>query len=317
MGLNFRFLVNVGLLGLPIAVTLGILFGLDQHRSATGQPPLWSPPGPPINNGITEETYCQRAFGIHPESKGQEYTLNPNQWGWEEGEPGSLCMNVTSFNNQTYATKTTAPEFSVTWEYPRGPESAPVHAFPNIKVEGDVFPATLSSLTEVNVDVEWTYGLGNDTVDKTDVTALEAKEVNTNVAIDMFLDSDKTTAKDSTKAAFEVMVWLGAIGPATQPIGLPEGSVATDSINGTDFNLYVGQNSLKQHVLTWVAKNTTEKFHGDLMPLVTKLMGMRGANFPKTTDYLGYMGLGSEALSTSEPVTFWVPELSIDIRTTP
>lgn len=82
-------------------------------------------------------------------------------------------------------------------------------------------------------------------------------------------------------------------------------------------NLYVGQNSLKQHVLTWVAKNTTEKFHGDLMPLVTKLMGMRGANFPKTTDYLGYMGLGSEALSTSEPVTFWVPELSIDIRTTP
>ncbi|KAM0329466.1 hypothetical protein ACHAQA_004775 [Verticillium albo-atrum] len=312
MGLNFRWLVNVGLLGLPVAVTVGILVGLQSHREATGQPPLWAPP---VDNGISEDTYCQRAFGIHPESKGQEYTLNPNQWGWEEGDPGSLCMNVTSFNNNTYATKTMAPEFSVTWEYPQGPETAPVHAFPNIKVEGGVFPATLSSLTEVNVDVEWTYGLGNKTVEKTDVTELEASQVNTNVAIDMFLDSDKTVSKDSTKAAFEVMVWLGAIGPATQPIGLPEGSVAEESVNGTDFTLYVGQNSLKQHVLTWVAKGTVEKFHGDLMPLVTQLMGMSGSNFPKKTDYLGYMGLGSEALSTSEPVTFHVPELSIDIRT--
>lgn len=80
---SLRWLVNLALLAPPIAITLGILFGLQAQRKATGDPPLFGGPndggdgggdeyGP--DNGFKQETYCQKAFGIHPDSKGQEYT---------------------------------------------------------------------------------------------------------------------------------------------------------------------------------------------------------------------------------------------------
>jgi hypothetical protein len=80
--MTIRVLVNAALLAIPIAVTLGILFGLQSHRSATGQPPLFAPEPPPIptpkpkvpHNGITKTRYCQKSIGITPETKGQQYT---------------------------------------------------------------------------------------------------------------------------------------------------------------------------------------------------------------------------------------------------
>lgn len=78
--MTVRFLVNFGLLALPIAITLGILFGLEKHREATGGPPLFKPqpdptkPKRPNDNGITVEQYCQKSYGIHPETKGLEFT---------------------------------------------------------------------------------------------------------------------------------------------------------------------------------------------------------------------------------------------------
>ncbi|ROT41944.1 concanavalin A-like lectin/glucanase [Sodiomyces alkalinus F11] len=308
MGLNCRWLVNAGLLALPIAITLAVLFGLQAGREAVGKPPLF------VDNGIKRTQYCQKAFGIHPESRGLEYTLNPNQWGWSEGEPGGLCINVTSFNNQTYATKSTAPEFSVTWEYPPGPLTQPVHAFPNIKVESTEFPVRVRDLESISIDVEWTYGVGNRTASTTDEDELAEHEVNTNVAIDMFLDSNKKKAKDSTKASYELMVWLAAIGPATHPIGLKQGAMATEIINGITFSLYVGRNSLKQNVLTWVASETVEKFNADLTPLVQRVLSGTGSYYPLDSDYVGYMGLGSEAYHSNTAVTFHVPQLAIDVQ---
>lgn len=51
----------------------------------------------------------------------------------------------------------------------------------------------------------------------------------------MFLDDDKNSAQDSTKAKYEVMVWFGTFGAATQPIGYQNGAGAltTETINGT------------------------------------------------------------------------------------
>lgn len=69
--MTIRFFVNFALLAIPIAATLGILFGIQTHRQATGQTPLFAPK--PLH-GITKTRYCQKAFGIHPKSKGQEYT---------------------------------------------------------------------------------------------------------------------------------------------------------------------------------------------------------------------------------------------------
>lgn len=146
-------------------------------------------------------------------------------------------------NNETYATKTTAPRWSVVWEYPQGPETAPVHAFPNIKVDGDVFPAKLSDIDKIDIDFEWTYAIGNKSAKgskpatKTDLTDLKDHLLNANVAMDMFMDSDKTKAQDSEDASHEIMVWFAAIGPATQPLGFNvDGSnpIATKTLQGTE-----------------------------------------------------------------------------------
>ena len=76
--MTIRFLVNFGLLALPIAITLGVLIGLQSQRTATGGPPLFKPDpkptGPKKKHGITTEQHCQKSYGIHPETKGQEYT---------------------------------------------------------------------------------------------------------------------------------------------------------------------------------------------------------------------------------------------------
>ncbi|TKW58243.1 Xyloglucan-specific endo-beta-1,4-glucanase A [Colletotrichum tanaceti] len=373
--LGFRWVVNFVLLAVPIGVTLGILMGLDAGRSANGDKPLFTQPDNPgtipKNNGITPMVSCDKAMGLHPLSKGQEYTLwgavtflaavtgfvslcsagggilnpilgpssafsdyntptqyaddfvlnlvNPNQWGWTEGTDGALCMNVTTFNNQTYATEFSAPEFYVTWRYPPGPPTQPVHAFPNIKVDGSVLPVSLASLTDVDVDVEWFYSVGNYTTGGTTASAtvaaeLAENETNTNCAIDMFLDDDKDKAKDSTQAKYEIMVWLGTFGAATQPIGLPAGAIATETINGTTFELFYGQNGNQQHVLTWMSTAPVAHFVGDLGPLFSRLISMDRADFPTSATYMGYMGLGSEALSATEVVTFHVTQLSIEIK---
>lgn len=51
----------------------------------------------------------------------------------------------------------------------------------------------------------------------------------------MFLDADENTAKDATKAEYEVMVWLATFGAAAQPIGYKQGAGAltTQTVNGT------------------------------------------------------------------------------------
>lgn len=288
---------------------MGILIGLDANRRATGQAPLFQ------DNSVSTDTYCQKAYGITPPSTGTQYTLNPNQWGWD-GKEGGLCMNVTQFNNHTYATSKTAPHFSVTWQYPMGPATQPVHAFPNIKLDGEgyVFPAAIGTIASIPVDVEWTYGIGTEKANSTDITSMAAANVNTNVAIDMFLDADMNSAQSSTQAKYEIMVWLCTIGSATQPIGLAQGAVDTQVINGTTFNLYAGSNSVGQYVLTWSATTPVENFIGDIAPLVTRIAAIGRADFPSSNDYLGYMGLGSEALWTPQKVTFDVSYLSMDVK---
>lgn len=211
----------------------------------------------------------------------------------------------------------TAPQFSVTWQYPQGPETQPVHAFPNIKIdgEGSLFPAAIGTIKSIPVDVEWTYGLGTEAANTTDIPSMAAANVNTNVAIDMFLDPDMNSAQSTTQSKYEIMVWLGTIGAATQPIGLAQGALATEIVNGTTFNLYFGQNGQGQYVLTWSAATTVENFVGDIAPLVKGVTTLGLPNSPGADNYLGYMGLGSEALWTPQEVTFDVSYLSMDVKT--
>lgn len=231
-------------------------------------------------------------------------------------------MSVTTYQNGSYPTKTIAPKWSVTWQYPQGPETQPVHAFPNIKLNADdqtVMPVRISSVNTIDVDVEWYYGVGSSEPTTVDISALTSANVATNVAIDMFLDDDKSKSTDPEKAEFEVMVWLGAFGTATQPIGLADGSKATETINGVAFNLYYGQNGLGQTVLTWTVPTNTiaNTFIGNLGPLVSydfsKLTLPANIPYPSSNAYLGYIGLGSEALNSAQNVTLSVPKLDMTV----
>lgn len=120
-----------------------------------------------------------------------------------------------------YGSLTSAPPFNATWYFPK-PQDPPVHAFANSKVEGTVFPDQLSTMNQLVVDLEWDYYMTDQ--NQTRFAGLEAQNVNANVAIDMFMDTDKSRstneyADKKQPAKAEVMVWLGAIGPSTQPVG--------------------------------------------------------------------------------------------------
>lgn len=68
IAMGIRSLLSFGLIAVPIGATLGILLGLDQHRKATGQAPLFQ------DNSVVTKQYCQKAYGISPTSNGQQYT---------------------------------------------------------------------------------------------------------------------------------------------------------------------------------------------------------------------------------------------------
>ncbi|KIX10524.1 uncharacterized protein Z518_01607 [Rhinocladiella mackenziei CBS 650.93] len=305
--MGLKSLISFGFLILPIAVTISVLLGLQAYRDAHGLS------RPFVSNSIKSTTYCQRAFGITPDTDGQKYTLNPNQWGVTDDYTGGggLCMNVTTFDNASYPTNTTAPKWSITWQFPPGPPTQPVHAFPNIKMDAsDVFPIEISDVATINFQADWAYGVGDEQPTTTNVADLNAIDLNSNVAIDMFLDSDPDKATSTVDAKYEVMIWLGYFGPATQPIGLDVGAVATQDVNGTTFSLYFGENGLGQSVLTWVANGSVQNFVADIGPL---LQGLTGIGGPTVNDYLGYLAFGSEALSSGSNVTFYNPNLSMAV----
>jgi hypothetical protein len=85
----YRPIINVGLLAIPIVTTVGTLVGIDAHRLATGQRPLFA--GEPHNSGSTVKSglantrYCDLFNPISPSSKGQLYTCK---------HTGSACSDI-------------------------------------------------------------------------------------------------------------------------------------------------------------------------------------------------------------------------------
>ncbi|KAJ5267194.1 hypothetical protein N7478_010002 [Penicillium angulare] len=330
------FLVNTLLLAIPLGGSVGTLVGIDAHRAATGQKGLFAGDsdsnggtgssggsggsdstggGSGSNNTISDNhtknsQYCQSSYGITPPTQGEQFTLNPNQWGVTDTTSGWLCMNVTTFNNETYATKTTTPDWSVTWQFDPGPQTQPVHAFPNIQVE-DVLPIVLNGVDSIDFDLAYTYGVGKTVATTMDESALTAQSLQANVAVDMFFDSDKETSQNSTAASLEVMVWFARFGASSDPIGYPR---RRHQPHGR-CELYKGPRTSGSslYTLTWVATENTASFNGDLYPLIKDLYSMSGSHYPNDTDYMGIFQFGSEAYSSDSNVTFAVSELSIDI----
>lgn len=68
--------------------------------------------------------------------------------------------------------------------------------------------------------------------------------------------------------------------------------------------------------MTWYTSTPIEKFNGDISPLINSVFKLTATiDLPKSSDYLGYLALGSETFYVDKTVTFYVPQLSIDIET--
>jgi hypothetical protein len=113
-----------------------------------------------------------------------------------------------------------------------------VHAFPNAKLDlNDTIPLLLSNMSSLTLDVAWSYSVGNSLTNITDSDAVAAAGMAANVCVDMFLAADGNKSTSTTEAQYEVMVWIGRYGEATQPIGNLQGSKDAFIIDGT--RLYV------------------------------------------------------------------------------
>ena len=91
-------LINAVLVAIPVGGSVGALMGIDAHRAATGQKPLFTggtnedgtgagtgagtgggstgggSDAIPHDNGITSVQHCDLSYGIMPPSKTEQYT---------------------------------------------------------------------------------------------------------------------------------------------------------------------------------------------------------------------------------------------------
>lgn len=92
MVVGIGFLVNAVLVAIPVGGSVGALMGIDAHRAATGQKPLFTggtddgsgsgvgsgtgggSGSTPHDNGILIHSKCDLSYGIVPPSKTEQYT---------------------------------------------------------------------------------------------------------------------------------------------------------------------------------------------------------------------------------------------------
>jgi hypothetical protein len=277
-------------------------------------------------------SFCDDTHTFHQfaqNKNGVNYTINSNEI---LTEPESiLCLTVTQNQNNTYTSNSTAPVFSITWEYPFtiANASAPsnetqplVHAFPQATLQDALLPITLEDLGVLNLDFSWTMGIGDDNAPATSERRLGAQQVNSTVALDMYLDADPDKSAEGGKAAFEMIIFFAMFG-LEDPVGFGNGTIVTTAkLGNNEFNLFAGQNDNLQNVFSWVATEPITDFSGDISPLFNTILNLAkvkgfadlGVDIPVFSDYLGYVGFGTQAYNSEGHVTFYVPKLGMDLR---
>lgn len=155
----------------------------------------------------------------------------------------TLCLTTIQNENNTYPTNNTAPEFSITWEYPFhiANESSPanetkplIHAFPQATLQDTALPITLLDLGALELEFSWTMGIGDDNAPETSVRRLESQGVNASVALDMYIDADPDKAGQGGLAGFEVIVFFAKYG-LQDPVGFGNGTIVMSTkLNGVE-----------------------------------------------------------------------------------
>ncbi|KAF2830177.1 concanavalin A-like lectin/glucanase [Ophiobolus disseminans] len=235
----------------------------------------------------------------HLSDQSNRYRFSNNIWGRDNS--GSSCIEVT--NNAT--------ALSTTWSW-KANETL-VHAYPNINfnpVQDD--PIQISNLASIDVKVSWTMrpALSRSLAafDKDGLAIIDAKS---NVAFDVFFDTDIAKAVTTTAPSYEVMVWIGQYG-SILPIGASNVNMEKlpkQTIGKETFTLYQGPNDNGQHVFSWVAGSNRTEFEGDISPLLHYLW-RKGLIL--ATNYIGVIQFGTEQKYATSNVTFSVDSFAIN-----
>ncbi|KXJ88329.1 concanavalin A-like lectin/glucanase domain-containing protein [Microdochium bolleyi] len=234
---------------------------------------------------------CTTHASLNAPTLDNEFCAN----AWAPEPTGFQCLAVAK----------DGASFQADWHWTGGAPFA-VHSFPHVNLRSARLPVKLDDIKTADMAVEW--GMGpNATFPKGDTlgadeAALVATKAMATIAYDLWIDEDPDVASSASKAAYEIMIWLGKYGDA-QPIASSYPSVpsGTLEVDGQGFTLYVGKNAVGQTVCSWVLDKGATKFKMDIVPLITELTKKK---LIPAKAYLGGIHFGVEAFYASETIAF-------------
>ncbi|KAF4628279.1 hypothetical protein G7Y89_g9867 [Cudoniella acicularis] len=194
------------------------------------------------------------------------YTVYQDLWDESAASSGSQCTTVTSLSGTKLA-------WSTSWTWAGG--SSSVKSYANAVVT--TTSKKISAISSIATTWKWAY-TGSDIV--------------ADVSYDMF-----TSSTSGGSNAYEIMVWLAAIGGAG-PISSTGSAIATTTINDVKFKLYSGPNG-DTTVYSFVAESKATSFSGDLLNFFKYLESNEGFS---SSQYLVSIGAGTEPFTGSNAV---------------
>ncbi|KAL1648093.1 hypothetical protein SLS58_002420 [Diplodia intermedia] len=187
-----------------------------------------------------------------------------------------------------------------------------VHSYPDALFNTELFPLAFPDLTSLKLGADWAIIPAQSDDLATNEATLASLDVVADVAIDLFLDEDASTASDASAAAYEVMIWQAAYGNC-DPIGYDPTSTSAPTQELGPSTLFQGPNGSGQTVFTWYPDRNLSSIHVDYFPLLETL---RGGSYIPTAAYLGRFQWGSETKHSaqSQNMTFVVNSLAMSVN---
>ncbi|CAH0052230.1 unnamed protein product [Clonostachys solani] len=189
--------------------------------------------------------------------------LNNNEWGASAGT-GTQCTYVDSVNSGGVSWHTD-------WTWSGGSGSVKSYPYSGRSLPTKKLVANIGSIPTV---AEWRY---------------EGQNLRCNIAYDLFTAADPNHSTSS--GDYELMIWLGNLGPVTPIGGSP---IASANVGGRTWSLYSGLNG-NMRVYTFVATSQISSFNADIKPFFNYLTNNHG--FPANSQYLLTLQFGSEPLT--------------------
>jgi len=197
------------------------------------------------------------------------YIVYQDLWGEAAATSGSQCTTVDSDSSAGVLVWSTA------WTWVGG--SSSVKSYANVVVTSSTAYKQISAISTIESTWKWSY---------------TGTSIVADVSYDIF-----TSATSGGANAYEIMIWLAAIGGAG-PISSTGSAIATVTIDSVSFNLYSGPNG-DTTVYSFVAVTEATSFSGDLMNFLTYLEENESFS---SSQYLASIGAGTEPFTGTDAV---------------